>query len=139
MDQNTLKPEILQQSVFLSSLPAEQLDWLVQNGEWVALEEGQVLITENILQDAFYIIVEGEFEIARGSDQEKVVLAVQGSGQILGEMSAIAQVPPTATVRSLCSSRVLKIKRQAFNQLILSNPGTAMELVRTAMVRLRNT
>ena len=137
--QHTLKPEILQRSLFLSSLPAEQLDWLVQNSEWVTVEEGQALIIQNILQDAFYIILEGEFEIARGSGQEKVVLAVQGSGQILGEMSAIAEVPPTATVHALCSSRVLKIRRQAFNQLILGNPVIALGLVRTAMERLRNT
>jgi signal transduction histidine kinase len=139
MDKNDLKPEVLQQSMFLASLPAEQLAWLVQNGELVTIEDGQELINSNVLQDAFYVVIDGEFEVSRGSDQEKVVLAVQGCGQILGEMSAIAGVLPTATVRALVTSQVLKIKSKTFNQLILNNPATAMDLLRTAMVRLRNT
>ena len=139
MVQEKITPEVLQQSLFLTSLTAEQLDWLVQNGEWVYLESGDVLITQNVPQDAFYIVMEGEFEIIRSSAQEKVVLAVQGKGQILGEMSAIGEVPPTATVRSTCSSCVLKIKRETFHQLIMGNPVIAVELVRTAMIRLRNT
>lgn len=139
MDQITLQPEVLQKSMFLSSLPAEQLAWLLQNGELISVEEGQVLITENVPQDAFYVVIEGDFEVSRGSDAEKVVLAIQGCGQILGEMSAIAGVPPTATVRAACPSQVLKIKRDTFNQLILGNPSTALELLRTAVTRLRNT
>ncbi len=139
MVQNTITPEVLQNSLFLSSLSAEQLDWLVKNGEWISLESGDVLITQNVPQDAFYIVMEGEFEIIRGSGQEQVVLAVQGKGQILGEMSAIAEVPPTATVRATCTSCVLKIMRDTFNQLILGNPAIAIGLVRTAMIRLRNT
>jgi len=139
MDQNIINPEILKTSTFLSSLPDPQLEWLVKNGKSVSLESGDILIEENVSQDAFYVVAEGDFEVIRQAEGKEVVLAVQGCGQILGEMSAIAEVPPTATVRAMGPSRVLKINRDVFNQLISNNPSTAMNLVRTAMLRLRNT
>ena len=139
MDQNIINPEILKTSPFLSSLPDPQLEWLVKNGNSVSLESGDILIEENVPQDAFYVVAEGDFEVIRQAEGKEVVLAVQGCGQILGEMSAIAEVPPTATVRAMGPCRVLKINRNVFNQLISNNPSTAMNLVRTAMLRLRNT
>lgn len=137
MDASFLRPELLEKSTFLSTLPADQLTWLAENGERITIEKGQVIITENTLQDAFYVVLDGEMEVVRG-DQGEVLLAVQGSGQVLGEMSAIADVPSTATVRACCHSHLLKINRQLFSQLILNNPATALELLRTALVRLRN-
>ena len=139
MDQNFFKPEMLKNSAFLSGLPAPQLDWLIKNGKSISLEAGQILIEENVPQEAFYIITDGEFEIIRKAEEKEVVLAVQGSGQILGEMSAIVDVPPTATVRAFRPSKVLKINREIFNQLLLNNPSAGMSLLRTAMLRLRNT
>jgi signal transduction histidine kinase len=139
MPEVRLNPDLLGNSPFLAVLPPEQLGWLARNADPLNLEPGVTIITENVPQDAFYIVLDGEFEVTRQAGDEQVVLAVQGRGQILGETSVIADVLPNATVRSTCPSRLLRISRQVFNQLILNNPQTALELLRIGMQRLRNT
>jgi len=139
MDQTILNPELLKKSALLSGLPDQQLDLLVKNGECLFLEAGKILITENQFQDALYVILDGDFEILKRVGDTNVVLAIQSCGQILGEMSLIANVPPTATVRALCRSQVLKISREIFERNILGNPTVAQVLLRTVMLRLRNT
>jgi signal transduction histidine kinase len=112
---------------------------LVENGKVLEVEQGEILIAENVLQDGFYIILDGAFEILRQAGDQEVVLTVQKSGQMLGEMSIIANLPPTATVRAACPCQVFMISREVFNQLLTQNPSIVMELLRTAMLRLRNT
>ena len=130
--------ETLAESPFLSSLTDEQLDWLLQEGECIYIESGAALIEENQPQDGFYIVLDGDFEITKQSNETKFVVAVQGNGAVLGEMSVIAEIPPIATVRALRRSQVMKISRTLFRQFILDNPSVAIDLLRMMMTRLKN-
>ena len=133
-----INQETLAQSAFLSSLSDEQLNWLLRKGECVYLEDGELLIQENRSQDGFFIVLDGEFEILKQSGDDMVVIAIQGNGAILGEMSVIAGIPPIATVRATRRSQVLKISQALFHQFIIDNPLMAIDLLRTMMMRLKN-
>jgi signal transduction histidine kinase len=139
MNIQDINREVLNQSAFLSSLSDTQLDWLLQKGECIYLETGETLIRENVPQNSFYIVLDGDFEVSKQSDQDEVVIAVQGDGAILGEMSVIAEILPTATVRAMRRSRLLQISRDLFRQFILENPASAIDLLQTIMTRLQNT
>lgn len=130
--------EILTQSTFLSGLSDEQLSWLLNKGECVYFETGEEMITENIRQDGFYIVLDGDFEVSKKTGETKAVIAIQGNGTILGEMSVVADIPPIATVRALRRSQVLKISRELFHQFIINNPTMAIDLLRTMMMRIKN-
>ena len=130
---------ILSQSTFLSALSSRQLEWMIQNGRQFEVETGTEIITENVNQDGLYIILTGAFEIIRQAGETELVIDLQKSGQILGEMSLIANLPPTATVRAACPSRVFMIGRETLNSLLLEQPSVGIDLMRTAMKRLRRT
>ena len=138
MQISEINREILTQSTFLSGLSDEQLDWLLKKGECVYFETGDEMISENKRQDGFYIVLDGDFEVLKQTGDAKVVIAIQGNGAILGEMSVVADIPPIATVRALRRSQVLKISRDLFHQFITDNPTIAFDLLRTMMMRLKN-
>src|SRR5512133_3068540 len=122
---------------FLSDLPQAQQDRLLEHAEQLALDTGQVLMSEGSLPDAFYVVLDGDFEIVKQSADQDMVVTVTGSGEILGEMSVIEDAPRSFTVRALRPSQVLKISMALFKDVLLGSPDSAMVLLRTVMDRLR--
>jgi signal transduction histidine kinase len=131
--------EILKRNAFFSGLPDDQLDQLLANGEHLYLEKGEILMKEGSPPDAFYVVLEGEFEILKHSGNREVVIAVNGPCSILGEMSIIEDAPRTASVCAAKPCEVLKIGQETFNNLVFENPSVAVALLRTVMRRLRDT
>lgn len=134
-----MERDVLKKSSFFSGLSDEQLDRLLDGGQRLFLDAGDILITEGSLPDAFYVILEGEVEILKQSGNQQTVIAVHGACAILGEMSLIENMPRTATVRAVEPSHVLKISQGTFNQLIHDHPSAALSLLQTVMRRLKNT
>lgn len=139
MEQTQLILAALQRSTLFSALPQEQRRTLVEQGECLPVESGELIIQEGLPQEACYIILEGEFEIIKSGPEGELVLTVQGRGEIVGEMSLLTQMPPTATVRAACPSQVLKISQEQFRQLLRVYPALSFELLRVVTTRLRNT
>jgi len=133
-----LKAVDISRTTFLSDLPEGQLNHLLEHAEQLTLEPGQVLMDEGSLPDAFYVVLDGDFDIVKQSPgQEETVVTVTGSGEILGEISLIANAPRLYTVRAARRSRVLKISTDLFKEVLLGSPEKAMGLLRTVMERLR--
>lgn len=134
-----MNTDVMKQLPLFSGLSEDRLTWLIDNADQVDLRPGEVLIEEGSPPDAFYVILEGECEIVKRSGNSDVLLALNGPGEMLGEMSLIQNAARTATVRALRASRILRISRDLFETLLCSNAATAMAILRTVMVRLRNT
>jgi signal transduction histidine kinase len=131
--------DILKKNAFFSGLPDDQLDQLLANGERLYLEKGEILMKEGSPPDAFYVVLEGEFEILKYSGNRDVVIAVNGPCSILGEMSLIEDAPRTASVCAAKPCEVLKISHETFDDLVYGNSSVAVALLRTVMRRLRDT
>jgi signal transduction histidine kinase len=134
-----MNTDVLRNLPLLSGLSDDKLDWLMEYGDYVTLHAGEVLMEEGSLGDAFYVTLEGEFEIIKRSGTQDVVLNITSAGQMLGEMSLIEGAPRSATVRALRDSRLLKISKDLFLDLLCGNPTTALAILRTVASRLRNT
>ncbi|MDQ3928531.1 MAG: cyclic nucleotide-binding domain-containing protein, partial [Chloroflexota bacterium] len=89
--------------------------------------------------DALYIIIDGEMEVIKRSGKQNLVLGVRKTGDVLGEMSLIEEVPRMATVRALRDSQVLGISQNGFHQLLAGNPSAVNAILRTFITRLRST
>jgi signal transduction histidine kinase len=111
----------------------------MKNGEQVHFHSGDELMAEGSLPEAFYVVLEGDFEVSKRSNDQDVVLAIRGVGEMLGEMSLIEDRPRSATVRAVSDSLLLKISRDVFKDLLCGNATTALSILRTVMSRLRNT
>ena len=131
--------DILRRNTFFSGLSDEQLDRLLESGERLSLEVGDMLMLEGSPPEAFYVVLDGEVEILKRSGNRDVVIAVNGPCSILGEMSLIEDAPRTASVRVAQPSKFLKISRETFDNLVYGNPTVAVALLRTVMKRLRDT
>ncbi|MDQ5824329.1 MAG: ATP-binding protein [Chloroflexota bacterium] len=131
--------QFLEKLPLFAGLPEREMELLVRMAEPATIKTGQVLMEEGTPGDALYIIIDGEFEVTKHSGKQRLVLGVRKTGEVLGEMSLIEQVPRMATVRALRDSQVLGISQGGFHQLLAGNPSAVNAILRTFITRLRST
>ncbi len=131
--------EFLRRVTLFADLPEADLEALYRRAEPVTLEAGEWLIHEGDMGDALFAVLEGAIEITKQSDKHEVVLATRGPGEVIGEMALLDQTPRTASARTTQTTRVLKIGKEAFKQVLAASPTAALALLHTANTRLRST
>ena len=136
-----MKPvlDLLKQVPLFADLSDDDLNWLLESAETVSLAAGSLLMQEGDPGDALYVLLDGEVKVTKRSGQQEVVLAVRGSGEMIGEMSLLERVPRSASVYAGRDSRLLKIGQDVFKQLVSIRPSAALAALRTVTARLRNT
>jgi signal transduction histidine kinase len=134
-----MSTEFLQRLPLFAGLSEGDLSWLEERSETVDIHPGELLMAEGSPGDALYIVLDGEFEISKHSGQQEVVIARRGSGEVIGEMSLLEEVPRSASVRALRDSRLFKISQSVFLQLLSSSPAAALAILHTVTSRLRHT
>ena len=94
----------------LGILEDEDVDWLVSAGNRQELTSGEVLIREGESINAIYLILSGQFvvSIERSRDTH---IARLSSGEVVGEMSFVDHLPPSATVTAIEPAVVLMIEK----------------------------
>ena len=76
--------DFLRKTPLFSGLSGEDLRRLCEMAKEVRLETGALLFEEGQAGDLAYVIMNGEIEISKFSDGINVVLAVRGSGELIG-------------------------------------------------------
>jgi CRP-like cAMP-binding protein len=84
-----------------------------------------------------YVIQEGQVEIIRELDDNRVRLAVRQKGDFFGEMAIFEHEVRSATVRALGNARVLTIDKKNFLRRIHEDPSLAYRMVQTMSRRIR--
>lgn len=95
------------------------------------LPAGTVLLQEGIKSGKLYVLVEGRVEVRRG---ETLVAAIDEPGSVFGEMSALLDVPHTASVRA-----VTPVTAFAFDDAdayLKSDPTVSLTVARILAQRL---
>ncbi len=125
----------------LALLDDSDIDWLTSVGECQSVATQATIITKGVLLDDLYIVLKGKFSVEL--DNSGTQLAQLSSGEMVGEISLIDSRPPTATVRALEPSVVLRVRRQAINLRLESNKAFAARMYKAIAVflaqRLRST
>jgi signal transduction histidine kinase len=131
--------DFLRRVTLFADLPEADLEALYRRAEPVTLAAGEWLIHEGDVGEALFAVLEGAIEITKQSDRQEVVLATRGPGEVIGEMALLDQTPRTASARATQTTRVLKIGKEAFKQVLAASPTAALTLLHTANTRLRST
>jgi signal transduction histidine kinase len=131
--------DFLRRLPMFAGMSNEDLDRLVEMADPVTVQAGECLIEEGTPGGSAYVILDGEFEILKRSGQQDVVIAVRGSGEVIGEISLIDQAPRTASVRALRESHLLMISQESFQQLLNTSPSATLAILHTVIARVRNT
>ena len=92
---------------------------------------GETLLPENARTGALYILIEGEVEVLKGDFQ---VYLASDPGATFGEISALLDIPHTATVKTVTPCRVHVVANAA--SFLEARPDVALALARLLARRL---
>jgi CRP/FNR family cyclic AMP-dependent transcriptional regulator len=98
----------------------------------VSFFEGDVLMREGAVEDWLFVVVEGEVEVSR-SDRQVTL----GAGSVVGELAVLDPQPRSATVTALGQVRTFRLRREAFQEAVESQPEVAMGVITELVRRLR--
>ncbi|GAB1232442.1 protein kinase domain-containing protein [Ferrigenium sp. UT5] len=109
------KFNILRSLQFFEDFSDIELWEVLRIGEWQKQPEKTVLMRENEMSDAFYILIEGSVSVTRGA---RLLIALR-NGDCCGEMAHIRgqQLPRSATVTANTEITAMKIEPRQLAQL----------------------
>jgi signal transduction histidine kinase len=129
--------DFLRKLPIFEGLSEDDLEWLYRQAVPVSIQTGETLMDEGAPGDSAYIVVDGEFEIIKKSDQQDIVIAVRDQGAVIGEMALIDNAPRMASVRAVTDGNLLKISDEVFFQLLQNSTTAVLAVLRTVSARLR--
>ena len=129
--QNT-KAEALARAPLFEGLSKKDLVQLARVCEDVEVEEGKILCTEGRFGSEFFVIVDGEVEVMKGSKR----IGVCGPGDFFGEIALVENVRRTADVRARTPLRLYVLTRQSFLRLLDENRDVERKVLRALVRRI---
>ena len=129
--------EALRAVPLFADLSEADLDALAVGVEEVTLQADELLFAEGDEGDQAYVVTGGEVEILKVSGRREVLLAVRGSGTVIGEMALLDSAPRSAAVRARTPTTMLTISKESLDNLLETSATAARSLFRLMMVRWR--
>jgi CRP-like cAMP-binding protein len=123
------------ESVFYSielfdGLTRGEIREIVSASEQMMLSAGDILFEQNDPANALFIVENGELQVrATSGAGEDIVLAMLGSGTVVGEMSLIGGGPRSATVEALSDCHLYRLESEAFAELRAENSPAAYKII----------
>jgi CRP/FNR family transcriptional regulator len=123
----------------LAALPIEYSSRLLAGAPTINLKKGQALVEVGATGDGCYWLKEGVLKVSVASNQgAERILAILGSGSIVGELSMIDGLPRSASVYALRDSSLTFVARSTFLECLHESPRLYAHLVETLVARLRH-
>jgi CRP-like cAMP-binding protein len=138
--------ELLQKLHLFQKLTFDETSRLGSIIEYMDVPAETVIIEQNALGDALYVIAKGEVRISRDADEDgqheaNEVIGRLKDGELFGEMSLIDDVLTSARVTTAGPCRLLKMPRAAFEAMLAADDKLAVKVyrsfIRTMSDRLR--
>jgi CRP-like cAMP-binding protein len=114
-----------------ASLDERDIFKILRRGSFLEFPAHHVVFSEQEQDHSLYVVVRGQFEISAlaPETQEKITFFLAGEGLIFGEMAFLDRLPRSATVVTLQPSEVLKIDREAYDDLLVHQPIVAAKFM----------
>jgi cAMP-dependent protein kinase regulator len=131
---------LLRSNPVFAPLKPEQKQAVAREFKLLKMAPGQVILEQGQEGDAFYLLLRGRctpYHVL--PDGREKAYPEMREGDVFGEISLLLGKPVSATVRAEGGSVVLRLEREAFDRLILSQPGMRGALTRVGTERLQRT
>ena len=130
------KADALAKAPLFRNLSRNDLVALAKVTEDLEVEEGKVLAREGDIGHEFFVIVDGEVDVAKEGETVRTL----GSGDFFGEIALIWESPRrTATVTAATPVRLFVLTRPAFRGLIDHHPDIEEKVLEALEERVRAT
>src|SRR5690606_24682873 len=132
---STLERVIILKGVrFFSGAPDEVLADVAALLDEVEVPAGADVVRQGEVGDSLYVVAEGEVSVRDGPRG----LEVLGEGEAFGEMALLDPGPRSATVTAAVPSRLLRLSRGPFLDLVYERPEVAVGIMEVLVRRLRS-
>jgi CRP/FNR family transcriptional regulator, cyclic AMP receptor protein len=126
------KVQALKGAPLFDGLSRNELTQLARVSEDLEVEPGKVLCNEGEIGQEFFVIVDGKVKVTRKGRR----VATRSSGQFVGEIALLEDVPRTATVTAETPVRLFVLTRKDFRHLLDTNPSVERKVLRALARRL---
>jgi CRP/FNR family transcriptional regulator, cyclic AMP receptor protein len=124
---------------FLAALPSQDRKALLATGRPHAYAPGETVLWEGEATTFVVLILSGwsvvSVETERGT---RLILALRGAGEVVGDLAAVDQRPRSATVTALGQLDTVVVSGQQFRGFLASRPGATSLIMRQLSSRLRS-
>ncbi|MGB8464753.1 MAG: ATP-binding protein [Terrimicrobiaceae bacterium] len=110
----------------------------LSTGTEIRFKTGETAICEGDPSIFFYVMLEGELRVTKFFDEQEIFLGELVPGEFFGEIQTLLDIPHSVAVRAVADSRVFRLPRAGFWDMLRSSPCVAREIMRTLARRLRN-
>ncbi|MBL8914685.1 MAG: cyclic nucleotide-binding domain-containing protein [Archangium sp.] len=138
--------ELLQKLHLFQKLTFDETKNLGSIIQYLDVPPGTIVIEQNALGDALYVIAKGEVIVSRDADgdgkhEKNEELGRLRDGELFGEMSLIDDVLTSARITTAVECRLLKMPRSDFEKMLSTDDKLAVKVyrsfIRTMAERLR--
>lgn len=111
--------DALRQVPLFAKLPDEQLHWLLEQGEEVWLQPGELHRAEGAPADYVFVLLEGEVRITQKVGNQELVLTTYESKTLFGELPVLmGQEYYWASGRAVTLCHIFELPKEAFWRLL---------------------
>ena len=115
----------------------DELAWLIAHSTEVAVAPGDYFFQEGEPARRFYVVIEGELQVTRTINGEKIVLGTTPRGIIGGELWLLRGTPVEAAAQAIVPTRLMVFDFKAFLGIFTHCPSVGVYILRTAAERMQ--
>jgi CRP/FNR family transcriptional regulator, cyclic AMP receptor protein len=140
-DRQKLNPDtkkLIETVPFFSGLSDESLKKVTHHAVTRSHPANRAILLENDWGGSVYFILEGWIKIrTHNMEGKEVTLNIVGTGEVVGEMAALEEVPRSTDAIALTATTISSIPAQDFVYLLHSEPMAGVRLAQLMAKRLR--
>lgn len=127
------KVQMLKKVPLFGHCSPASLESVTSNTDEVDVEKGRTLIKQGEPSDTFYVLLDGEADVAIDGKHRRSL----GPGDFFGEISMLDRGPATATVTTTKPSRMMVMSHMQFRDAIKGNQDLLLQVLQSVAERLR--
>ncbi len=115
----------------INQLPSSQIEVLLNASSVIDVKENQILTKENQTADAFYLVLCGEFKVAKVSPKgiEKILHIIQPRETFATVLMFLENPVCPVTITALMDSKVLAIPSKLYKSMLAKSPEACFRLL----------
>jgi signal transduction histidine kinase len=134
-----LTTALLRTNPVFEDLPEAELQWLVDQGEYLTLQPDEALFNEGDAADYMFVFFEGEVRLRRESSGPSPRTFTMSAGDVSGVLPFSRLQYFMATGRALMPTKVARFNKNIFHEMMTRMPPLSERLVGLMMDRVRET